>query len=71
MAPADGVRITTREIYDQLLATDRKVDALVAAGQVDIKQRADHEGRIRFLEKAAWVAPPSLVLAVLSLIVNR
>lgn len=43
-----SVRITNREIYDTLVAIDRKLDPI--PGQV-----SDHEVRIRAIEKYLWI----------------
>ncbi|GHH67665.1 hypothetical protein GCM10017673_15040 [Streptosporangium violaceochromogenes] len=79
--PLGPVTIGAREIYDLLLATDRKVDniraevAQVASGHGElVADHADHEARIRALERGRWPLPSvaalialaSLVLAVLS-----
>ncbi|MGW6498538.1 hypothetical protein [Nonomuraea angiospora] len=79
--PLGPVTIGAREIYDQLLATDRKVDGIrgevaqVAQAHGELtKDLADHEARIRALERGRWplpslaalVALASLILAVIS-----
>lgn len=79
--PLGPVTIGAREIYDQLLATDRKIDgvrgevAQVAAAHGElVKDTADHEARIRALERSRWPLPSlaavvsivSVVLAVLA-----
>lgn len=79
--PLGPVTIGAREIYDQLLATDRKVDGIrgevaqVAHAHGELtKDQADHEARIRALERARWPLPSlaavvsivSVVLAVLA-----
>ncbi|MFJ2029416.1 hypothetical protein [Streptosporangium sp. NPDC087985] len=79
--PLGPVQIGAREIYDQLLQTDRKVDAVrgevaqvaQAHGEL-VNDLTDHESRIRALERSRWplpslaalVAIASLILAVLS-----
>lgn len=59
-----GVRITNRDIYDKLVAVERKVDPLP-------KQVEDHETRLRAIETAinrnAWL--PVLVTAVLTALI--
>ncbi|MER7363563.1 hypothetical protein [Nonomuraea wenchangensis] len=79
--PLGPVTIGAREIYDQLLATDRKVDGIrgevaqVAQAHGELtKDLADHEARIRALERGRWPLPSlaavisivSVVLAVLA-----
>ncbi|WP_113699195.1 hypothetical protein [Nonomuraea lactucae] len=84
--PLGPVQIGAREIYDQLLATDRKVDAVrgevqqvaQAHGEL-LKDLTDHETRIRVLERGRWPLPSlaavislvSVVLAVISFIATR
>ncbi|WP_435809601.1 hypothetical protein [Streptosporangium canum] len=62
--PLAGVQIGVREIYDLLLATDRKVDQM--RGEVSQVAQAhgelatdltDHEARIRALERGRWPLP--------------
>ncbi len=81
--PFGPVHIGAREIYDQLLATDRKVDGIrgevaqvaQAHGEL-VADLTDHEARIRTLERGRWplpslaalVAVASLVLAILSFV---
>ncbi|MEV7011533.1 hypothetical protein [Streptosporangium sp. NPDC051022] len=77
------VQIGAREIYDLLLATDRKVDGIRAeVSQVAqahgelVADHADHEARIRALERGRWplpsiaalVAVASLVLALITFV---
>lgn len=83
--PLGPVQIGAREIYDQLLRTDRKVDGIggqverVVAAQSELMQDlADHEARLRSLERARWPLPSlaalvslvSVVLAVLAFMQN-
>jgi len=49
MESANGVRVTSAEIYSKLLEVEHKVNTVVDAVP-------DHERRIRGLEKAVWVA---------------
>lgn len=79
--PLPGVQIGAREIYDELKTVGSKVDKVdLKVDQVDSKvdgvvsEVADHENRIRALERGRWplpslaalVALASLVLAVIS-----
>ena len=81
--PLGPVHIGAREIYDQLLATDRKVDGIrsevaqVASAHGELAaDMNDHEARLRVLERSRWplpslaalVAIASAVLALISLI---
>ncbi|GGS88602.1 hypothetical protein ACFFV7_50890 [Nonomuraea spiralis] len=84
--PLGPVTIGAREIYDQLLQTDRKIDGVrgevaqvaQAHGEL-VKDAADHEARIRALERSRWPLPSlaavvsiiSVVLAVISFIATR
>ncbi|NRQ35973.1 hypothetical protein HII36_29685 [Nonomuraea sp. NN258] len=63
------IQIGAREIYDQLLATDRKVDNI--GGKVETiggnlstvgGQVSDHETRIRVLERGRWPLPSLAVV---------
>lgn len=67
----DPVIITTREIYDAVI----KVSAQVAMLDVTLKEvtavKADHEIRIRSLEKGRWPLPSiSILIAVGALAVT-
>lgn len=81
--PLGPVTIGAREIYDQLIQTDRKVDKIDGKveqidGKVDgvVAEVADHENRIRSLERNRWPLPSlaalfgfaSLVIAVITLL---
>ncbi|MBG0830501.1 hypothetical protein HS041_22325 [Planomonospora sp. ID67723] len=73
--PLGPIQIGAREIYDQLVSTDRKVDTIIAAHAEVIKDLGDHESRIRALERGRWPLPSlaalfglaSLIVAILSL----
>lgn len=71
--PLGPVTIGAREIYDQLLATDKKVDGIrgevqqVAQAHGEMtKDLADHEARIRALERGRWPLPSAAVLLSLA-----
>lgn len=75
--PLGPVQIGAREIYDQLLQTDRKVDAVRsevaqvarAHGEL-VADLTDHEARIRTLERGRWPLPSvAALIALASLIV--
>lgn len=61
--PLAGVQIGAREIYDELKTVGVKVDHV--SSQVDgvVADVADHEGRLRSLERNRWPLP-SLAAAV-------
>lgn len=62
---AEGVRIGIREIYDKIVTVDVKVSAMA-----DYPKRfADHETRIRALERWRYGMGSAILLAVSSLIV--
>jgi hypothetical protein len=74
--PLAGVQIGAREIYDLLLATDRKVDQM--RGEVSQVAQAhgelsadlnDHESRIRALERGRWPLPSLAALVALASLV--
>ncbi|WP_431903604.1 hypothetical protein [Nonomuraea sp. bgisy101] len=67
--PLPGVQIGAREIYDELKTVGGKVDKV--DGKVDqldskvdgvVAEVADHETRIRVLERARWPLPSIAVL---------
>lgn len=72
--PLPGVIITAREIYDSVVRLTGRVDVLIeqhGALSQDLREHevftdtryADHEGRLRSLEKARWPLP-SIAAAV-------
>lgn len=71
MATEDGsVRITPREIYETLQGVKTNVDLLVLGFDEIRKNDADHESRIRVIEKRVWAIPSAAVLlAIASLVV--
>lgn len=81
MEPLAGVVITAREIYDAVVRLTGRMDVLIeqhsAMGQ-DLRdeisradtRHADHESRLRSLEKARWPLPSlAAVVALASLAV--
>lgn len=56
MAHPGDVVITAKEVYDQLSSLDRKVDTLNERFSTVKDDSADHETRIRALEKRVWFA---------------
>ncbi|MFI6534197.1 hypothetical protein ACIBHY_17180 [Nonomuraea sp. NPDC050547] len=74
--PLGPVQIGAREIYDQLLQTDRKLDKIdgkveqVAQAHGELaKDMNDHEGRIRVLERGRWPLPSLAALIALASLV--
>ncbi|MCG3757366.1 hypothetical protein [Amycolatopsis sp. Poz14] len=53
---ADGVTITNREIYDQVLQTKALTEKLVQKIEAIETRDLDHEARIRSLERKVWMA---------------
>lgn len=58
---AGAVRITQRDIYNEVVDLRKEVTPLV-------KAVPDHEERIRSLEKWAYAIPPTFLLAVAAVI---
>jgi len=68
MDPLPGVIITAREIYDSVVRLTGRIDVLIVQ-HADMQQdmikheqhadlrHADHEGRLRSLEKGRWPLP--------------
>ncbi|MFI6904897.1 hypothetical protein ACIBKY_26790 [Nonomuraea sp. NPDC050394] len=74
--PLGPVQIGAREIYDQLLQTDRKLDKIdgkveqVAQAHGELaKDLSDHESRIRTLERGRWPLPSLAALIALASLV--
>lgn len=68
--PLGGVQIGAREIYDEVKEVGRKVDRLVDAHEEIRTDVADHESRIRSLERMRWPLPSiAALVAVASLVV--
>lgn len=70
-AQDDGaVRITLRDIFDKVEATERNVSLLVLGFDAAQKTSADHEARLRAVEKRVWAIPSAaILLAAASLVV--
>lgn len=64
--PSAPVRITQREIYDLLVAIDKKLDPLPARIE-------DHETRLRALERQVWrwAGVAALVASVTATLIAR
>ena len=61
LQPEHGVVITLTDIYKQLVSLAARVDALTNAAE----KLADHEARVRSLERARWPLPTITVLLAL------
>ncbi len=58
--------ITSREVYDAVVRLTGRVDVLIAQQQVAAAETADHETRLRVLERARWPLPSASLLIALS-----
>lgn len=65
----DGVTITLREIYDQVVATREEVQTLTQARDTHSEKLADHEARIRTLERWKYGIPLAGLTAILSAVI--
>jgi hypothetical protein len=57
-----GVAINIREIYDELIRASGKLDRLVDQHEAVRTEVADHETRIRLLERGRWPLPSLAVV---------
>lgn len=57
----DGVTITLREIYDQVVATREEVQTLTQVLDTHNEKLTDHEARLRVLERWKYSIPVALV----------
>ncbi len=57
--------ITSREVYDAVVRLTGRVDVLIAQQQVMAASDADHESRLRVLERARWPLPSASLLVAL------
>lgn len=60
--PPPYVVIDLRAIYDQLIVLNTKVERLVSKQDEHERDNADHEARLRSLEKARWPLPAAAFL---------
>ncbi len=58
--------ITSREVYDAVVRLTGRVDVLIAQQQASAVETADHETRLRSLERARWPLPSASLLIALS-----
>lgn len=61
-----GVTITLADIYAKICTLEERVQEMTPQG----KAIADHEQRLRSIERWKYAVPPSLILAVVSTIVT-
>lgn len=81
MEPLGGVTITAREIYDAVVRLTGRMDVLIEQHNSMVQdvrdhearadtRHADHEARLRSLEKARWPLPSlAAVVSIASLAV--
>lgn len=62
MDPHAPVVVTVRDIWEELVRLRSSVERLVDRGDAIAADVADHETRIRVLEKARWPLPSLAVL---------
>lgn len=61
-----GVTISAREIYDQIVGLRDDVKSLVQSNNTTAEKIADHEERLRSVEKWKFAVPATLVVALTS-----
>lgn len=66
MSDPNGVTITLKDVYVELSKLRDTVNALTPQSE----QLADHESRLRGLEKWKYALPTSVILAITSVIVT-
>ncbi|GAA2355412.1 hypothetical protein Cme02nite_69470 [Catellatospora methionotrophica] len=64
--PPPYVVIDLRAIYDQLIVLNTKVERLVSKQDEHERDNADHEARLRSLEKGRWPLPSVALLVSLA-----
>jgi hypothetical protein len=60
--PLGPIVITSREVYDAVVRLTGRVDVLIAQQSATQADVADHESRLRVLERARWPLPSLAVL---------
>jgi hypothetical protein len=61
-----GVLITVRDIYTKVIELSGKVDLMLSARATSDDKVADHEARLRTLERARWPLPAVTILIALA-----
>jgi hypothetical protein len=65
MEPHPYVVIDLKAIYDQLVVLNTRVELLMSKQLEQERDSADHETRLRTLEKARWPLPSAALLVSL------
>lgn len=65
-----SITITSREVYDAVVRLTGRVDVLITQQSADRIDIADHEARLRALEKARWPLPSAAVLLSLAALIT-
>jgi hypothetical protein len=66
--PLGPIVITSREVYDAVVRLTGRVDVLISQQSATQSDVADHESRLRALERARWPLPSlAALLAIGSL----
>lgn len=69
LQPQPFVVIGLKEVYDAVLVLTGTVQGLVVHDTERVKDLADHETRLRSLERARWPLPTIAALAALAAVV--
>jgi hypothetical protein len=67
--PLGGITITSREVYDAVVRLTGRVDVLITQESVTRSDVADHETRLRAMERARWPLPSAAVLLSLAALI--
>lgn len=71
MSEESGVRITVRDVYDQVIEMKALLGPLVDPVTGVVATQKDHESRLRALEKSRWPLPSlALLVSLASIFVN-
>jgi len=63
--PLGPIVITSREVYDAVVRLTGRVDVLISQQTTHQAEIADHENRLRVLERARWPLPSLAVVVAL------
>lgn len=67
--PGEG-GVTAAEVYQQLARMGAKMDVLLTKMEAQSSQGADHEARLRAIERARWpIASVTVLIALGSLVI--
>jgi hypothetical protein len=64
-----SITITSREVYDAVVRLTGRVDVLITQQSATQGDVADHETRLRALERARWPLPSAAVLLSLAALI--